>query len=36
MTQMYRTWDRMDKDRREAIPKSAEQVLAQLDQGDVV
>jgi len=36
MTQMYRTWDRMDADKREVILSEAEQVLARLDAGEVV
>jgi deoxyribodipyrimidine photolyase-related protein len=36
MAQMYRTWDRMDADKREVILSEAEQVLARLDSGEVV
>ena len=36
MAQMYRTWDRMDADKREVILSEAEQVLARLDAGEVV
>ncbi len=36
MGTMYRTWDRMDKARREAVLAGAERVLARLDAGEVV
>ena len=36
MAQMYRTWDRMDADKREVILSEAEQVLSRLDAGEVV
>ena len=36
MAQMYSTWDRMDKDRRETVLSEAEDWLARLDAGEVV
>ena len=36
MAQMYRTWDRMDADRRKTVLKDAEDWLKRLDAGDVV
>lgn len=36
MGNMYRTWDRMDEDRRETVLNDAEAWLAKLDAGDVV
>ncbi|WP_386625255.1 cryptochrome/photolyase family protein [Sulfitobacter geojensis] len=36
MGNMYRTWDRMDGDRRETVLKDAESWLARLDAGEVV
>jgi deoxyribodipyrimidine photolyase-related protein len=36
MAQMYRTWDRMEAGRREAVLKDAEAVLARLDTGERV
>jgi len=33
---MYRTWDRMDEDRREIVLNDAEAWLEKLDAGDVV
>ncbi len=36
MGNMYRTWDRMDADRRETVLKDAERWLARLDAGEVV
>ncbi len=33
---MYRTWDRMDEDRRETVLRDAESWLAKLDAGEVV
>ena len=36
MGNMYRTWDRMDEDRRKAVLQDADRVLAALDSGAVV
>ncbi|WP_025050421.1 cryptochrome/photolyase family protein [Sulfitobacter noctilucae] len=36
MGNMYRTWDRMDEDRRETVLKDAEAWLEKLDAGEVV
>ncbi|MBB4175206.1 cryptochrome/photolyase family protein [Sulfitobacter noctilucicola] len=36
MGNMYRTWDRMDEDRRETVLKDAAHWLARLDKGDTV
>jgi len=36
MGNMYRTWDRMDEERRETVLKDAESWLARLDAGEVV
>ncbi len=36
MAQMYRTWDRMDRDRRETILRDADEVLDRLSAGKVV
>jgi len=36
MGNMYRTWDRMDEDRRATVLSDAEQFLARLDAGEVV
>ncbi len=36
MGNMYRTWDRMDKERRETVLKDAEVWLGRLDAGEVV
>ena len=36
MGNMYRTWDRMDADRRETVLHDATAVLAALDRGEVV
>ena len=36
MGQMYRTWDKMDEDRRNAVLEGADNVLARLDAGEVV
>ncbi|MGB5863922.1 MAG: cryptochrome/photolyase family protein [Sulfitobacter sp.] len=36
MGNMYRTWDRMDADRRETVLADAEAVLAKLDAGELV
>ncbi|MGB1235344.1 MAG: cryptochrome/photolyase family protein [Planktomarina sp.] len=36
MTQMYRTWDRMDEDRRTEVLKDGDAILAKLDRGEVV
>lgn len=33
---MYRTWDRMDAERRETVLRDADDWLARLDAGDVV
>jgi len=33
---MYRTWDRMDEDRRSDVLKGAQRVLDRLDQGSRV
>jgi len=35
MAQMYRTWDRMDPDRRETVIREGDAVLGQLDAGDL-
>ncbi|WP_425038065.1 cryptochrome/photolyase family protein [Primorskyibacter sp. S187A] len=35
MGNMYRTWDRMDKDRRETVLQEAELALEKLDKGDL-
>ena len=36
MGNMYRTWDRMDEDKRRTVLEDAETVLARLDAGEVV
>ncbi|WP_207382950.1 cryptochrome/photolyase family protein [Pseudaestuariivita atlantica] len=36
MAQMYRTWDRMDEERREAVLRDADRWLKKLDAGEVV
>jgi deoxyribodipyrimidine photolyase-related protein len=36
MAQMYRTWDRMDKGRREAVLRGADAVLKRLSAGETV
>lgn len=36
MGQMYATWDRMDRDRRDAVLADAEAILRRIDAGDVV
>ena len=36
MGNMYRTWDRMDGDRRETVLKDAARWLARLDAAEVV
>ena len=36
MANMYRTWDRMDDEKRRAVLDGAETVLARLDSGEVV
>jgi deoxyribodipyrimidine photolyase-related protein len=36
MAQMYRTWDRMDPDKRETVLAEAGELLARLDAGEVV
>jgi deoxyribodipyrimidine photolyase-related protein len=36
MGNMYRTWDRMDQDRRKTVLQDANRVLAALDSGSVV
>ena len=36
MGNMYRTWDRMDEDKRRTVLEDAEAVLARLDAGEVV
>lgn len=36
MGNMYKTWDRMDQDRREAVLSGAERFLKRLDAGEVV
>jgi deoxyribodipyrimidine photolyase-related protein len=36
MGNMYRTWDRMDAERRETVLEDAEKWLARLDAGEVV
>mgnify|MGYP006267097165 CR=1 FL=1 len=36
MAQMYRTWDRMDEDRRETVLREADAFLARMDAGEVV
>lgn len=36
MGNMYRTWDRMDADRRETVLRDADRFLARLDAGEVV
>ena len=36
MAQMYRTWERMDEDRRESVLSGAQALLARLDAGEVV
>ncbi|MEM1075397.1 MAG: cryptochrome/photolyase family protein [Pseudomonadota bacterium] len=36
MAQMYRTWDRMDNERRQTVIADGAQVLARLDAGEVV
>ncbi len=36
MAQMYRTWDKMDQDRREAVLRDAGRWLARLDAGELV
>lgn len=36
MAQMYRTWDRMDEDKRETIIADGDAILARLDAGEVV
>jgi deoxyribodipyrimidine photolyase-related protein len=36
MAQMYRTWDRMDADRRETVLRDADIWLARLDAGEPV
>lgn len=36
MAQMYRTWDRMDEDRREAVLRDAGRWLARMERGETV
>ena len=36
MAQMYRSWDRMDEDRRDAVIRGGDAVLARLDAGERV
>ena len=36
MGNMYRTWDRMDEDRRETVLRDADKLLDRLDRGEVV
>ena len=36
MAQMYRTWDRMDPDRREAVLEGADNFLQRLEAGEPV
>jgi deoxyribodipyrimidine photolyase-related protein len=36
MANMYRTWDRMDPDRRETVLQDAAALLARLDAGEVI
>jgi len=36
MAQMYRTWDRMDETRRDAVLADADRLLARLDAGEVI
>ncbi|NNE54296.1 MAG: cryptochrome/photolyase family protein [Sulfitobacter sp.] len=36
MGNMYRTWDRMDEDRRETVLRDAEALLERLDAGEVI
>lgn len=36
MGQMYRTWDRMDQARRDAVLAGAKRILNRLDEGDIV
>jgi len=36
MANMYRTWDRMAEDRRNAVLSSAEALLRRLDSGKVM
>lgn len=36
MAQMYRTWDRMDDTRRDAVLRDAGRFLKRLDQGEIV
>jgi deoxyribodipyrimidine photolyase-related protein len=36
MGQMYRTWDKMDKTRRDAVLAGGDAILAKLDAGEVV
>jgi deoxyribodipyrimidine photolyase-related protein len=36
MAQMYRTWDRMAEDRREAVLRDADNWLKRMDKGEVV
>jgi deoxyribodipyrimidine photolyase-related protein len=36
MGNMYRTWDRMDEERRETVLQDADAWLARLDAGKVV
>ncbi|MGR3500729.1 cryptochrome/photolyase family protein [Pseudaestuariivita sp.] len=36
MAQMYRTWERMDEERRDAVLRDADRWLAKLDKGELV
>jgi deoxyribodipyrimidine photolyase-related protein len=36
MAQMYRTWDRMDADKRKTVIADGDAILARLDAGEVV
>jgi deoxyribodipyrimidine photolyase-related protein len=36
MAQMYRTWDRMDEDKRKTVIAEGDDILARLDAGEVV
>ena len=36
MAQMYRTWDRMDEDRRKTVLAEGDALLKKLDAGDII